>query len=94
MLVRYPLLGRADDLLAMSSLRLRTVVGLLTGHTTLRAHLHKLGHTERQECRMCGYDKYDSVHIVCHCSVLACKRYRLWGSMFLQSEDLEKVMAY
>jgi hypothetical protein len=31
------------------------------------------------------------VHIVCDCPVLACKRYRILGSMFLQSEDLEKV---
>jgi hypothetical protein len=33
--------------------------------------------------------KEDSVHIVCHCPVLASKRYRIWGSMFLKPEDLE-----
>jgi hypothetical protein len=48
----------------MSKLRLRAAVGLLTGHTSLRAHLYKLGHTERQECRLCGYEKEDSVHTV------------------------------
>jgi hypothetical protein len=73
----------------MSKLRLRAAVGLLTGHMTLRVHLHKLGHTERQECRLCGHDKEDSVHIVCDCPVLACKRYRIWGCMFLKPEDLE-----
>jgi hypothetical protein len=75
----------------MSNLRLRAAVGLLTGHTTLRAHLYKFGHTERRECRLCGYDREDSVHIVCDCPVLACKRYRIWGCMFLKPEDLEKV---
>ena len=75
----------------MSKLRLRTAVGLLHGHTSLRAHLHILGHTEGQECRLCGYDKEDSVHIVCECPVLACKRYRIWCCMFLKPEDLEKV---
>ena len=91
MLIRYTLPGRANELLAMSKLRLRAAVGLLTGHTTLRTHLYKLGHTEQQECRLCGYDKEDTVHAVCECPVLACKRYRIWGSMFLKAEDLEKV---
>ena len=91
MLIRYTLPGRANELLAMSKLRLRAAVGLLTGHTTLRTHLYKLGHTEQQECRLCGYDKEDSVHTVCDCPVLACKIYRIWGSMFLKPEDLENV---
>jgi hypothetical protein len=90
-LIRYPLPSRANELLAMSKLRLRAAVGLLTGHTGLRAHLYKLGHTERQGCRLCAFDKEDSVHTVCHCPVLACKRYRIWGSMFLKPEDLENV---
>jgi hypothetical protein len=33
----------------------------------------------------------DCVHIVCDCPVLACKRDRIWGSMFLNPEDLEHV---
>jgi hypothetical protein len=65
----------------MSKLRLRAAVGLLTGHTSLRAHLHKLD----------KHDKEDSVHTVCDCPVLACKRYRIWGCMFLKPEDLEKM---
>jgi hypothetical protein len=41
-------------------------VGLLAGHTTLSAHMFKLGLTQQQDCRMCGDKKEDSVHIVCH----------------------------
>jgi hypothetical protein len=78
-------------LLAMNRLTLRAAVGLLTGHTSLRAHFYKLGHTKRQECRLCGYDKDDSVHIVCDCPVLACERYRILGCRFLKPEDLENV---
>jgi hypothetical protein len=40
--MRYPLPCRANELLAMSKLRLRAAVGLLTGHTSLRAHLYNL----------------------------------------------------
>jgi hypothetical protein len=71
--------SRANELLVMSKLSLRAAVGLLTGNTSLKAHLYKLGHTERQECLLCGCDKEDSVHVVCDCPVLTCKRYRIWG---------------
>ena len=91
MLMRYPLPGRANELLAVSRLRARAAAGPLTGDTALTADLYKLGHTEWQECRLCGYDKEDSVSTVCHCPVLACKIYRIWGKMFLKHEDLEKV---
>jgi hypothetical protein len=89
--MRYPLPSRSNELLGMSKLRLRAAVGLLKGRTTPKAHLHKLGYTEGQECRLCGYEKEDSVHIVCDCPVLACKRYRILGYMFLKPEDLENV---
>ena len=36
--MRYLLPSRANELLAMNKLRLRAAVGLLTGHTSLRAH--------------------------------------------------------
>jgi predicted Zn-ribbon and HTH transcriptional regulator len=89
--MRYLLPSRANELLAMNKMRLRAAVGLLTGHTSLRAHLHKFGHRERQECRLCGYEKEDSVHTVCDCPALACKRYRILGCMFLKPEDLKNV---
>jgi hypothetical protein len=53
--------------------------------------LYTLGHTRRQQSWLCGYEKEDSVHIVCDCPVLACKRYRILGCMFLKPEDIEKV---
>jgi hypothetical protein len=49
MLMRYPLPSTANELLAMSKVRLRAAVGLLTGHTCLRAHLYKFGHAERHK---------------------------------------------
>jgi hypothetical protein len=67
-LMRYALPSTAK-LLAMSKLRLRAAVGLLTGHMSLRAHLNKHGHTKWQECRLCGHDKEGSVQMVCLSSV-------------------------
>jgi hypothetical protein len=90
-LMSYLLPSRASELLVMNRSRLRIAVGLLTGHTKLRAHLYKLGYTEGQECRLCGYEKEDSVHIVCDCPVLASKRYReIWAICFQSLKILKK----
>jgi hypothetical protein len=54
------------ELRAMSGQELEVAVGLLTGHTTLTAHTFKLGLTHRQDCRLCGEKRDDSLHTVCH----------------------------
>ena len=59
-LMRYLLFSRGNELLVVSTLRLRAAVGLLTGHTTLTAHMYKLGLRQRQDCRLCDDDTEDS----------------------------------
>jgi virulence-associated protein VapD len=73
---------RANELLAVSRLRFRAAVGLLTDHTTQRDHMYKLRFTDKQECLLCGDVKVNSVHIVCDCPVLVCKRYRILAACF------------
>ncbi|XP_032685833.1 uncharacterized protein LOC116850995 [Odontomachus brunneus] len=80
--------GRANELLAINRLRLKVGLCLLTGHITLRSHLNKLGLTEQSDCRLCGEEREDSAHILCWCPVLTCKRYRSWGCVFMEPEDL------
>ena len=58
----------------MSRQKLTVAVGLLAGHTTLSAHMFKPGPTQQQDCQLCRDKKEESVHIVCHCLALACKR--------------------
>jgi len=66
-------------------------VGLLPGHTTLTAHVFKLGLTQRQDCRLRG-DEKDNVRIVRHCLALTRKGYRTLDHMFLMPKDLENIM--
>jgi len=47
------------------------VIGLLTGHNTLRRHLHLMGLTNGPLCRGCGAEKETSAHILCECEALA-----------------------
>jgi len=72
--------------------KLIAAMGLLTGHTTLRALMIKLGSTQRQDGRMCRDEKEDIVHIVRHRPALPCKGYRTLGLMLLTSKDLENTM--
>ena len=50
----------------MSRLKLKAAMGLITGHTTLRAHMFKLGLAKWQDWQLCRDENEDIVHIVCH----------------------------
>jgi len=78
----------------MSRQKLRVVVGLIAGHTTLRAHIFKLELTRRQGCRVCAGEIEGSVHNVCHCPALACKRYKTLGCKFSKPKNLETRRVY
>jgi len=49
--------SRTRELQAMIRQKLKVAVGLLMGHTTLRAHMFKLGLTQWQDCRLCRDEK-------------------------------------
>jgi chemotaxis protein CheY-P-specific phosphatase CheC len=56
MLMIEPQPSRAKELQAMNRPRIKEAVGILTGHTTLMAHMFKLELT-RQDSRLCGDKK-------------------------------------
>jgi hypothetical protein len=72
----------------MSREKIKVAVGLLTGHATLTAHMFQLGCTQRHNCRQCGDEEEEIVHVARHCPGLACKRYITLGSRFLKTRDL------
>ncbi|XP_018396627.1 PREDICTED: uncharacterized protein LOC108774895 [Cyphomyrmex costatus] len=81
--------ARTRELLALGKAKLRSGIGLLTGHLLLRAHLFNLGLAEQNECRLCGEEGEDNLHLLCRCLAFACKRYTSWGHIFMTSKDLE-----
>ena len=68
--------------------RSRVVIGLLTGHNTLRKHLHVMGLSNNPTCRKCGTEEETSVHILGECEALASLRHVYLGSFFLDPEDI------
>jgi hypothetical protein len=65
----------------------RVVTGHLTGHNTLRRHLHLLGLTDSPLCRKCGVEEETSAHILCGCRALASIRH-VYLDSFLEPEDI------
>ncbi|XP_070528303.1 uncharacterized protein [Cardiocondyla obscurior] len=90
LLMEQPKPERTRKLLVMSRQKLRIAIGLLTEHGTLRAHLHNLGIVEHYKCRLCKEENEDSIHILCHCPVLAVKRYLSWKKMFTDPGQLRE----
>ena len=76
------------ELLSMEKEKLRTTIGLLTGHNGLRAHQANLGLGDQRQCRLCGYEKEDSIHVLCQCASLAPKRFAIWGQEIICPKDL------
>ena len=68
----------------------RVVTGLLTGHNTLRRHLHLLGLHDSPLCRKCGVIEETSAHILGECEALASLRHAHLGSFFLEPEDIRR----
>jgi hypothetical protein len=76
------------QLLSFNRTQTRAVIGLLTGHNTLRRHLHVMGLSKDPACRKCGIEEETSVHILCECEALASLRHKYPGYFFLDPEDI------
>ena len=68
----------------------RAVSGLLTGHNTLKRHLHLMGLSDSSLCR-CGAKDETSAHILSECEALASLRHVYLGSFFLEPEDINSI---
>jgi hypothetical protein len=59
----------------------RVVIGLLTGHNTLRKHVYLMGLSDSLLCRGCGAQDVTSAHILRECETLASFRHVYLGSL-------------
>jgi hypothetical protein len=87
-LISGPNLATGARLLSFNRTQSRVVVGLLTGHNTLRRHLHIMGLCDSPICRKCGTGQESSVHILCECEALTSLRHTYLGSFFFDPEDI------
>jgi hypothetical protein len=62
-LISGPKLATRARLLSFNRTQSRVVIGLLTGHNTVRRHLYVMGLSNNPICRKCGTEEETSVHI-------------------------------
>jgi len=88
-LISGPSPGAKAKFLSFNRTQSRAVTDLLTGHKTLRRHLHLLGLLDSLLCRGCGVKEETSAHILCDCEALASFRHMRLSSFFLEPEDIK-----
>ena len=86
-----PSLGAKARLLSFNRTQSRAVTGILTGHNTVRRHLHLMGLSDHLLCRRCGAQDETSAHILCECEALASLGHVYLGSAFLEPEDIKSI---
>jgi ribonuclease HI len=74
-------------LLSLSRVKLRGLVGVLTGHTNLNYHLHKIGILSDATCRGCSLEPETARHFVCTCPALKNLRTRHLGDFYFTPEE-------
>jgi len=86
-----PSLGTRAKFMTLSRIQSRVVTGLLTGHNTLRRHLHLLGLTNSPLCRWCETGEENSANVLCEGEALASRRHAHLGSFFLEPGDIKNL---
>ena len=87
-LISGPCMGAKARFLSFNRTQSRAVTGLLTGHNTLRRHLHLMGLSDIPLCRRCGAEDETSAHIIRECEALASLRHTYLGSFFWTQRTL------
>jgi hypothetical protein len=63
-LISGPNLATRARLLSFNRTQTRVVIGLLTGHNTLRRHSYVMGPSDNPTCRKCGIEEASVPHFV------------------------------
>ena len=80
----------AGSIVSLSRRDARRAVQILTGHGTLKYHMHKLGVVDNPNCGLCGEEE-TSLHVLGQCPAHARLRLYLLGSAFLGPEQLRQL---
>jgi hypothetical protein len=80
---------RANELLKLSRLQLKTAAAVLMGHARVRRHLYIMGLFDgNPTCRFCRMATETVQHIICCCEALARQCYNVFGKLFAEPKDI------
>jgi hypothetical protein len=69
----------------------KAILGLLTGHNTLRRHLYVMGLNESHLCRRCDAEDQTSARVLCECEALTTRRHTCLASFLLDPEEVRSL---
>jgi hypothetical protein len=87
-LISGPCIATKTTLMSFNRAQSRVVIGLLTGHNTLRRNIHIMGLMDSPLCRKCRAGGGTSTCVLCECESLVTLRHIYLGSFFLDPEDI------
>lgn len=79
---------KTQQLLGLNKRDLNIYTGLITGHCPCRYHLQKIGAIQTSNCRFCDEERETSEHILCYCSALTQRRFKVLSKPFLGPADI------
>jgi len=75
----------------LSRNRLRILTQVVTGHSILAAHLHRIMVVSDSFCLLCMEEEQDRDHFLCRCETLARLRKRVLGSHPVDHDELVNI---
>ena len=91
-LISGPCLRGKTTHLSFNRTQSRVVIGLLTGHNTLRRYLHLMGLSHRPLCWRCAAQDKILAYILCECEALTSLRLTYLCSCFLDQEEIKSIV--
>lgn len=81
----------ANKIIYLNKSDIKLITGMLTGHSTLKYHLHKLGLAEDNICRHCNEEEEKTEHILCDCPALYRKRQKFFGKDYVSPNEIKEL---
>jgi ribonuclease HI len=85
-----PTKTRTTEAIKAGRALIRQLTAILTGHSTLRGHLHKIKLSESPNCKKCGKEE-TVIHFMGKCPAYAKSRMETMGWWVLDREELNKI---
>ena len=78
----------AKFLLNVSRTRLKTYIGVMTGHFGFNNHLVNIGKRQDPGCELCGHHTDSAEHYLCHCPAFISSRLKCLGRHIMHSKAI------
>jgi RNase H len=80
---------RTQELLTLTKSELKTITGILTGHNGLNYHMHRIGKSRDENCRLCLEESETAQHIICECPAIARVRLKHFDKGYLSPNEVK-----